>query len=77
MDFEKTDYHATITKIKSKTPSISGLATSAVLITIENKTPGASNLVKKNNDTKYQILKINILPQRITINLLKILLLIK
>ena len=47
MDFEKTDYHATITKIKSKTPSISGLATSAVLITIENKTPGASNLVKK------------------------------
>ena len=47
MDFEKTDYHATITKIKSKTPSISGLATSAVLITIENKTHGASNLVKK------------------------------
>ena len=47
MDFEKTDYHATITKIKSKTPSISGLATSAVLIAIENKTPGASNLVKK------------------------------
>ena len=43
----KTDYNAKITDIKSKIPSITGLATAAALNTMENKIPDISNLVKK------------------------------
>ena len=73
---QKTDYNAKITEIDSKIPSITGLATNAALTLVENKIHHVSNLVKKQIMTqKYQILKVNILLQLITINLLKILLL--
>ena len=54
------------------------LATSVALIANENKIPDISSLVKKtqNMTQKYQILKLNMLLQLITINLLKILLII-
>ena len=45
--FKKTDYNRNITEIDGKIPSISGLATSAVLTVVENKIPDVSILVKK------------------------------
>ena len=39
-------------------PSISGLATNAVLITVENKIPNVSSLVKKTTDYDTKISKI-------------------
>ena len=45
--FKKTDYNRNITEIDGKIPSISGLATSAVLTVVENKIPDVSNLFKK------------------------------
>ena len=63
--------------MESKIPSISGLATSSVLTTVENKVPYVSKLVKRQiRLQKCQTLKINMLLQLITINVLKILLLI-
>ena len=44
---KKTDYNAKSTEIEGKIPSISGLATNFALITVENKIPDISNLVKK------------------------------
>ena len=44
---KKKDYNAKITEIESKIPSISGLATTAVMTVVENKIPDISNLVKK------------------------------
>ena len=78
MTCEKAHYNAKITEIESKIHSISGLATSVALIANENKIPDISSLVKKtqNMTQKYQILKLNMLLQLITINLLKILLII-
>ena len=58
-------------------PSITGLATTAVLNAVENKIPEVNNLVKKQiMIQKYQILNLNILLQLITINLPKIILII-
>ena len=58
-------------------PSITGLATTAVLTAVENKIPEVNNLVKKQvMIQKYQILNLNILLQLITINLPKIILII-
>ena len=44
---KKTDYNAKITEIESKIPSISGLATTAALPTVENEKTDVRNLVKK------------------------------
>ena len=58
-------------------PSITGLATTAVLTAVENKIPEVNNLVKKQiMIQKYQILNPNILLQLITINLPKMILII-
>ena len=46
MDLLKKDYHAKITEIQGKIPSISGLATNSALTAIKNKMPDVSNLVK-------------------------------
>ena len=78
---KKTDYNTKITKIESRTPSISGLATITALTAIENKISDVSNQFKKKTKQlimmqKYLILNLNILLQLITINLLKILLII-
>ena len=44
---KKSDYNTKINEIEGKTPSISGLATTSALTTVENKIPSISNLVKK------------------------------
>ena len=44
---KKLDHNVKITEIKSKIPSISGLATSSPLTAVENKIPLVSNLFKK------------------------------
>ena len=44
---KKTDYNATITDIEGRVHSITGLATTVALNTVENKIPNVSNLVKK------------------------------
>ena len=44
---KKTDYNIKITKIESRTPSISGLATITALTAIENKISDVSNQFKK------------------------------
>ena len=49
---QKTDYDNQINKIESKIPSITGLATTAALSAIENKTPNASDLNKKTDYDK-------------------------
>ena len=75
---KKIDYNAKITEIERKIHSINGLNTTTALTIVENKMPDVSKLVKKQIMTqKYLTLNLNILPQLITINLLKILLLIK
>ena len=72
------DYNAQITEIESKVCSITGLPTTAALTTVENKMSDVSNLVNKRvMMRKYQTLKINLLLRLITINLLKLLLLIR
>ena len=43
---KKTDFNAKITEVEGKIPSISGLATSSGLITVENKISDVSSLVK-------------------------------
>ena len=62
---KKTDYNAKSTEIEGKIPSISGLATNFALITVENKIPDISNLVKKKQQQilmqKYQTSNLNIL----------------
>ena len=64
-------------QIMLRLPSITGLATTAVLTPVENKIPEVNNLVKKQiMIQKYQILNLNILLQLITINLPKIILII-
>ena len=77
---KKRDYNVKISEIIAKIPNIAGLATNTALTAAENKMPDISSLVKKTTTTKkqiitqtYQILKINILLQLITINLLKML----
>ena len=49
---KKTDYNAKITEIKSKIPSITGLATNSAFTSVEDKIPDVSNLVKK---TDYDV----------------------
>ena len=50
---KKTNYNAKITEIEGKIPDVINLATKTALITIENKTPDVSSLVKKTDyDTK-------------------------
>ena len=44
---KKTDFNAKITEVEDTTPSISGLATSSALTSVDNKIPSVSNLVKK------------------------------
>ena len=77
---KKTDYNTKITKIESRTPSISGLATITALTAVENKISDVSNQFKKKQKLimmqKYLILNLDILLLLITINLLKILLII-
>ena len=46
--FKKADYNTKITQTEGKIPSISGLATTAALITVENKIPNIISLVKRN-----------------------------
>ena len=66
-----------ITKTYSKIPRIRGLATSSALTAVENKTLDFSSFVeKKIMMQKYWTSNLNILLQLITINLLKILLMI-
>ena len=43
----KTDYNTKIIEIEGKIPSITGLATTAALTAVENKTPDVNNLVKE------------------------------
>ena len=43
---KKTDYNAKITKIKSKIPIISGLATTSALTAVENKIPDLNRFTK-------------------------------
>ena len=65
-------------KQKAKYLEISGLVTNSALTAVENKMSDVSNLVTQKNQ-KYQILNLNILDillQLITMNLLKILLVI-
>ena len=59
---KKTDYNAKITELECKIPSISGLATNAVLTTVENKIPNISSLVKK---TDYDV-KITEIKKKLT-----------
>ena len=75
---KKTDYNAKITEIESKIPSVSVLAITSALNAVENKIPYVSNLVKNiKHDAKILDIESKyILLQLITINLLKILLLI-
>ena len=75
---KKQDQSAKISEIESNIPSFSGLVTSASLTAVQNKIPDVSSLLKKIQIImqNYQTLKINILLQPTTINLLKILLLI-
>ena len=47
MDLLKTDYNAKITEIEGKITSITGLATTASLTTVESKISKASDVVKK------------------------------
>ena len=44
---KKTDYNVKITAIEGKIPSISGLATTFALTTVENEIPNISSLVKE------------------------------
>ena len=49
----KTDYNTKITELKNKIPDIINLAAKTALITVENKIPDVSSLVKKADyDTK-------------------------
>ena len=48
----KTTLSAKINEVKAEVPSISNLATTSALTTVENKISNVSNLVKKNNNTK-------------------------
>ena len=50
---KKTDNNTMITEIKGKIPSITGLATTAVLNAIEKKIINVSNIVKKTVVQKY------------------------
>ena len=50
---KKTDYNTKITKIESRTPSISGLATITALTAVENKISDVSNQFKKKKKTDY------------------------
>ena len=75
---KKTDFNAKIIEIEGKILSINGFAINAALTAVENEIPDITNLIKKKQIKmqKYQKLKMNILLLLITINLLKILLLI-
>ena len=44
---KKTNFSSKINEVKSKIPSISGLATNSALTAVENKIPDVSSLVKK------------------------------
>ena len=43
------DFNSKVTKIESKIPSITGLATNSALIAVENKIPDISSLLKKSD----------------------------
>ena len=59
---KKTDFNSKINEVESKIPSITGLATSSALTTVENKIPDVNNLVKK---TDY-VTKISDIEKKIT-----------
>ena len=59
---KKLDYNAKIREIESKIPSISGLATTSTLTSVENKTSDVSSLVKK---TDYET-KISEIEKKLT-----------
>ena len=60
--FLKTDYSTKITEIEGKIPHVTNLATKTALITVKNKIPDVSSLVKKQIMTlKLQKLKINLI----------------
>ena len=44
---KKTDYDSKVTGIEGKIPDVTNLATKTTLITVENKIPKVSSLVKK------------------------------
>ena len=62
MDLLKTKYNAKITEKEGKVPSISALATTIAVTTVENKIPEVSNLVKKTG----HYTKINEIEKKIT-----------
>ena len=67
---QKSDYDAKINEIKGEIPSITGLATTTALNAIKNEIPDVSDQAKKiDNDAKYQILSLCILPHLIIMNL--------
>ena len=67
---KKTDYDSKVTGIEGKIPDVTNLATKTTLITVENKIPKVSSLVKKKIMTlKLQKLKMNLIII-ITINIL-------
>ena len=70
---KKTDSNPKVSELEIKIRSFSELATSVALITVKNRTPNVSNLVKKKQIIMqtYQKLKVNALLQLIIINLLK------
>ena len=52
---KKSDYNTKVSEIEGKISSISNLATTAALTTVETKIPSTSNLVKKTDyDTKVK-----------------------
>ena len=67
----KKHYNAKITEIEAKIPRITGLATTSVLNTVENKIPIVSDLIKKTDyDAKIsQTSRLNILLLLITTSL--------
>ena len=54
---KKTDYNAKISKIESKIPSVSGLATKSALTAVENKIPDVSKSAN-NTDSNTKISEI-------------------
>ena len=74
---KKIDLDARVSKIESKIPSITGLATNSASTAVENKIPDVSSFVKKQiMIQKLLKLKVNILLYLITIFSLKTLLII-
>ena len=50
---KETDYNNKIIEIEIRIPSITGLAITSALTSIENRTPDVSSLVKKSKSIRY------------------------